>query len=80
MTDGRSASDVRLDHLERDLAKLEQDFKDYRERTDAKIAEHEEKNAREIKALAKFQTWLMGIAAGAFPLTEILLKKLGIIP
>lgn len=79
MTDGRSATDVRLEHLERDLAELKRDIKEYRERTDAKITEHEEKNAREIKALTRFQVWLMGIFAGATPVSIVLLKKLGIL-
>ncbi len=79
MTDGRSATDVRLEHLERDFAELKRDFKEYREHTETEFKAHKAQNEREMKALTRFQVWLMGIFAGATPVTVVLLKKLGII-
>ena len=79
MTEGRSAAEVRLDHLERDFEKLEREFKEYRDRTETDFKAHKEKNEREMKALTRFQVWLMGIFAGATPVSIVLLKKLGII-
>lgn len=68
MTAGRSADEVRLERLEKDVEKLEIALKD-----------HNEKNEREMKALTRFQVWMMGVFAGATPVTIVLLKKLGII-